>query len=198
MIVVIDNYDSFTYNLVQYYRQMEEEVIVYRNDSTTIEQIASVKPTLLVLSPGPGSPADSGISFAVLEHFHKITPIFGVCLGMQIIIEFFGGNVFPSNQPMHGMTSRIHHKNIGIFNGLPPMFNVTRYHSLIAGKSNLPKDLLVSAQTNDQTIMAVKHQHLPVEGVQFHPEAILTEYGYELIRNSLRMIKQVDYQKDVL
>src|SRR5699024_7381983 len=145
MIVIIDNYDSFTYNLVQYYRQMREDVVVYRNDSTSIAEIASVKPSLLVLSPGPGSPADSGISLEVLKHFHKKIPIFGVCLGMQIIVDFFGGNIMEANEPMHGMTSQIHHNNIGLFSNLPSTFTVTRYHSLVANKNTLPKELFITA-----------------------------------------------------
>ncbi len=197
MIVIIDNYDSFTYNLVQYYRQLKEEVKVYRNDETTIEEIASLKPTLIVLSPGPGTPRDSGISFSVIEYFHRIIPIFGVCLGMQIIVEFFGGNIVTANRPMHGMTSTIYHKGVGVFHNLPPSFNVTRYHSLVAKKSDMPNKLLITAETEDQTVMGVKHQFLPVEGVQFHPEAILTEYGYDVIENSLRMVAQANYRKEV-
>ncbi|WP_058306797.1 anthranilate synthase component II [Gracilibacillus massiliensis] len=200
MIVIIDNYDSFTYNLVQYYRQMREDVVVFRNDKTSINEIAAINPTLLVLSPGPGSPADSGISFKALEHFHKVIPVFGVCLGMQIIIEFFGGEIVPASKPMHGMTSTIHHKNDGIFHNLPASFKVTRYHSLAANKNSMPNDLLITALTEEnQTVMAVKHQLLPIEGVQFHPEAILTEYGYELVKNSLKMRDQtVNYRREVL
>ncbi|SER79356.1 para-aminobenzoate synthetase component 2 [Gracilibacillus ureilyticus] len=195
MIVIIDNYDSFTYNLVQYYRQMREDVTVYRNDSTTIEEIASLNPSLLVLSPGPGSPANSGISLKVLEHFHDRIPIFGVCLGMQIIVEYFGGNVVKSHEPVHGMTSLIHHKRTGVFHNLPSSFRVTRYHSLITDKYTFPQELSVTAVTDDDTIMAVKHQKYPIEGVQFHPEAILTEYGYELVANSLRMIDHVPLER---
>ncbi|WP_208588997.1 anthranilate synthase component II [Gracilibacillus suaedae] len=198
MIVIIDNYDSFTYNLVQYYRQMRENVVVYRNDATTIEEIASMQPSLLVLSPGPGAPADSGISPDILEHFHQLIPIFGVCLGMQVIVEFFGGSITPAHKPMHGMTSTIHHKNIGVFNGLPRSFDVARYHSLIANNNTMPNEILVTAQSEDQTVMAVQHQQLPIEGVQFHPEAILTDYGYEIVKNSLRLIQPTTYRKDVL
>ncbi|SHM94042.1 anthranilate synthase component II [Gracilibacillus kekensis] len=199
MIVIIDNYDSFTYNLVQYYRQMREDVVVFRNDSTSIDEIASLNPTLLVLSPGPGTPTDSGISFRALKHFHNTIPVFGVCLGMQIIIEFFGGKIIRANKPMHGMTSTIHHENVGVFHNLPSFFNVTRYHSLVAKKNSMPNTLLITAQTEDQTVMAVKHQFLPIEGVQFHPEAILTEYGYELLENSLHLIGKSDnYRREVL
>ncbi|GAE92823.1 anthranilate synthase [Gracilibacillus boraciitolerans JCM 21714] len=198
MIVIIDNFDSFTYNLVQYYRQMNEDVITFRNDATTIEEIESLNPSLLVLSPGPGTPINSGISFSVLTYFHNKIPIFGVCLGMQIIVEFFGGEIIKAKRPMHGMTSAIHHQNLGVFHSLPSSFQVTRYHSLVANMKTMPDELIVSAQTKDKTVMAVKHTFLPIEGVQFHPEAILTEYGYNIIGNSLRMIDHTAYRREVL
>lgn len=186
MIVIIDNYDSFTYNLVQYYKQIHTDVIVFRNDAITVAQLKDLHPTLIVLSPGPGSPTDSGICKEILQTFYQDTPIFGVCLGMQIIVEFFDGKIVPSANPVHGMTSMITHTNHGVFNGLPQSFNVTRYHSLIADKNSLSK-LDISAHTEDDLIMAVKHPTYPIEGVQFHPEAILTEYGFELIKNSLSL-----------
>ncbi|KAB8131756.1 aminodeoxychorismate/anthranilate synthase component II [Gracilibacillus oryzae] len=189
MILIIDNYDSFTYNLVQYYRELSKEVVVYRNDQISIAQIKSLDPELIVLSPGPGTPKDSGICLPILKNLYTDTPIFGVCLGMQIIVEFFGGSIVSSGQPMHGINSSISHNQTGVFQNLPSPLSVTRYHSLAADKCSFPDDLLITAETNDQLIMAVKHTNLAIEGVQFHPEAILTEHGFEIVQNSLLLNK---------
>ncbi|WP_163536531.1 aminodeoxychorismate/anthranilate synthase component II [Gracilibacillus sp. YIM 98692] len=185
MIVIIDNYDSFTYNLVQYYRQLSEGVVVFRHDQTTIKEIENKQPTLIVLSPGPGTPNDSGICLDVMKHFYQKTPIFGVCLGMQVIIQFFGGRIKKANQPMHGKTSLIQHTDQGVFHDLPNPLSVARYHSLVADRPSFPfEELHITAETKNGEVMGVKHAQLNVEGIQFHPEAILTDYGFHMIKNS--------------
>ncbi len=181
MIVIIDNYDSFTYNLFQYFQQMTEDVQVYRNDQVTTRELWEMRPTLLVLSPGPGHPGETGISADVLREFSGKIPILGICLGHQLIVDFFGGGVVKGQQPMQGKVTMIRHDGQTIFEHLPPSFRVTRYHSLVTPADRLPESLEVCATSEDGVVMAVRHRHLPIEGIQFHPESIMTEYGYEML-----------------
>ncbi|MGE7664612.1 anthranilate synthase component II [Ureibacillus composti] len=183
MILLIDNYDSFTYNLVQYIRNIGEELVVFRNDQITLEQISEINPDYIVLSPGPGNPSTAGICLKVVERFYQEIPIFGVCLGQQIIAEAFGGIVKKAKQPMHGKTSMITHDKRSVFDGLPSPLKVTRYHSLVVDEATLPSCLVVTARTEDGEIMALRHSDYPVEGVQFHPESIMTENGLQMMRN---------------
>jgi len=190
MLLMIDNYDSFTYNLVQYLGELGEDVQVYRNDQITPGQIAELAPARIVLSPGPCTPSEAGVSLAVVKHFAGKMPIFGVCLGHQSIGQAFGGRIVPAREVMHGKTSAIYHHGQGVFAGLPNPFTVVRYHSLVIEKATAPDCLDITAwtQTPDgamDEIMGVRHQTLPVEGVQFHPESILTEHGHALLRNFL-------------
>lgn len=185
MVVIIDNYDSFTYNLVQYISETGADVIVFRNDQVEIEAIRSLKPNHIIISPGPGYPSDSGISMRALEEFKDRTPILGVCLGHQCIGEFFGGRVIKAARPMHGKTSTVHHTGDGIFNAIPSPFNVTRYHSLIVAEP-LPESLNAVARTESGELMGLCHRELPIFGVQFHPEAILTQHGKMMISNFLK------------
>ena len=183
MILLIDNYDSFTYNLVQYIRNIGEELVVFRNDQITLEQISEIHPDYILLSPGPGNPSTAGICLRVVERFYQEIPIFGVCLGQQIIAEAFGGIVKKAKQPMHGKTSMITHDKRSVFDGLPSPLKVTRYHSLVVDEATLPSCLVVTARTKDGEIMALRHSDYPVEGVQFHPESIMTENGLQMMRN---------------
>lgn len=190
MLVMIDNYDSFTYNVVQYLSELNEHVVVFRNDEITVEQIASMKPDRLVVSPGPCTPKEAGISMAAIEYFAGKIPVLGICLGHQSIGEVFGGDVIRARQVMHGKISQIFHNNKGVFRNLPSPFNATRYHSLVIDRKTLPDCLEITAwtQTDDgkmDEIMGVRHKHLMVEGVQFHPESILTEHGHALLGNFL-------------
>ncbi len=190
MLLMIENYDSFTYNLVQYFGELGEEVWVYRNDQITLEQIAERQPQRLVLSPGPCTPNQAGISLAAVGRFAGRWPILGVCLGHQSIGQAFGGRIVRAGQVMHGKTSQVYHAGQGVFAGLPNPFTVVRYHSLVIDKATLPDCLEITAwtQTPDgdfDEIMGVRHQDFPVEGVQFHPESILTEHGHALLRNFL-------------
>jgi anthranilate synthase/aminodeoxychorismate synthase-like glutamine amidotransferase len=185
MILMIDNYDSFTYNLVQYLEELGEELKVYRNDRITIAEIEKLNPSRIVISPGPGTPKEAGISEAVIRHFAGKIPIFGVCLGMQAIGEVFGGKIVRAKSIMHGKTSKIHHDGKTIFKGLPNPFDATRYHSLVVEKSSLPEILEISAHTDDDEIMGLRHKELKIEGVQFHPESILTSSGMNLLKNFL-------------
>lgn len=188
MVLMIDNYDSFTYNLVQYLGELGAEVKVYRNDALTLEAIEALAPERIVISPGPGTPDDAGISKAVLAHFAGKLPILGVCLGHQSMGEVFGGRVIRAPYLMHGKTSLIHHDGKGVFAGLPNPFEATRYHSLIVAREDLPACLEVSAWTEDGLIMGMRHRDYPAfEGVQFHPESILTAAGHDLLRNFLTM-----------
>ncbi|UOQ48195.1 aminodeoxychorismate/anthranilate synthase component II [Gracilibacillus caseinilyticus] len=182
MIVIIDNYDSFTYNLAQYYRQLTDTVRVIRVNEVTIEQLAQMKPSLIVISPGPGAPENQPVCFDILDHFHPTTPIFGVCLGMQMMVHYFDGKVSKATAPMHGKTSVISHTGTGVFEGVPNQIRVTRYHSLVT--HYIPEQFDITALTSSNEIMGIKHHHFQVEGIQFHPEAILTEYGFDMIRNS--------------
>ncbi|WP_100012722.1 anthranilate synthase component II [Lentibacillus sediminis] len=184
MIVIIDNYDSFTYNLLQYYKQITSDVCVYKNDEVTVQQIERIHPHLIVLSPGPGTPEETGISRNIIEAFHQQTPIFGVCLGLQLIVEFFGGSIVKGPQPMHGKVTKVAHDQLGVFAQVPSPAYVTRYHSLIADSNTLPAQLEISSLDDKGTIMGIRHKKHPVEGVQFHPESILTEHGFQMIQNS--------------
>ena len=183
MVLVIDNYDSFTYNLVQYLGELGEEVKVVRNDEVTLEEIGRMNATRIVISPGPCTPKEAGVSVPLIERFAGRIPILGVCLGHQSIGQAFGGRIVHAGELMHGKVSVIHHDRRGVFHGLPDAFQATRYHSLAIERSSLPGCLEVSAWTDDGEIMGVRHKSLPVEGVQFHPEAILTEHGHELLKN---------------
>jgi anthranilate synthase/aminodeoxychorismate synthase-like glutamine amidotransferase len=187
MVLMIDNYDSFTYNLVQYLGELGQEVLVYRNDKITLDQIAALKPSHVILSPGPCTPNEAGICLDLIRHFAGRIPILGVCLGHQAIGQAFGGRVVRAPRLMHGKTSAIHHDGRTIFAGIPSPFTATRYHSLIVEKDSLPDCLEITAWTDMGEIMGLRHRELPVEGVQFHPESILTEYGHDLLANFLRL-----------
>ncbi len=184
MIVVIDNYDSFTYNLVQYLGEMGAELTVFRNDRTTVAQIAALRPTHILISPGPGHPTQAGISLDVIRAFCQTTPILGVCLGHQSIAHAFGGTVTRAPRLMHGKTSMIHHDQSGILAGIPSPFEAGRYHSLIVHEP-LPPDLEATAHAAEGEIMALRHRAYPVYGVQFHPESVLTPVGKQILRNFL-------------
>jgi len=186
MVLVLDNYDSFTYNLVQYLGELGAPVSVVRNDQTTVAAIAASRPERIVISPGPGRPEDAGITMAVIRELGKTTPIFGVCLGHQAMGAVFGGTVRRANVPMHGKTSTIEHNGRGLFSGLTGPFPASRYHSLIVADEGLPAELEVTARTKeDGTIMGLRHRTWPVHGVQFHPESILTSEGRRILRNFL-------------
>jgi len=184
MLVIIDNYDSFTYNLVQYFGEMGTKMRVIRNDEMAVEAIESdLKPTHLVISPGPGTPEDAGISIAAIKHFAGKVPILGVCLGHQAIGQHFGGNVVRGPEPVHGKPVTIRHDGRTLFNGIPQDFNAGRYHSLVVERETVPDALEISAESPDGLVMALRHKELPIEGVQFHPESILTEHGKKLLQN---------------
>ena len=186
MLLMIDNYDSFTYNLVQYFGELGEEVRVYRNDAITLKEIAAMKPDHLVISPGPCSPKEAGISVAAIQEFAGKMPLLGVCLGHQSIGFAFGGEIVHAKTMMHGKLSPIHHADVGVFKGLPNPLTANRYHSLAIRRDTLPDCLAVTAWTDDGEIMGVRHKTLAVEGVQFHPESIMTERGHDLLRNFLK------------
>jgi len=187
VILMIDNYDSFTYNLVQYLGELGAELKVFRNDEITLEQIENLKPSRIVISPGPCTPDEAGISLALIERFAGKAPILGVCLGHQAIGQAFGGKVVRAKQVMHGKLSRIEHDGRGIFSGIENHFVATRYHSLAVERATLPACLAVTAKAEDGEIMGLRHRSLPVEGVQFHPEAMLTEHGHEMLQNFLQV-----------
>jgi len=187
MLLMIDNYDSFTYNLVQYFGELKQEVVVFRNDQISLEEVEALAPAQLVISPGPCTPNEAGISVPLIERFAGKIPILGVCLGHQSIGQAFGGKIVHAREVMHGKVSRIHHTDKGVFRGLAEPFEATRYHSLVIERATLPEHLEVTAWTEDGEIMGVRHVSLPVEGVQFHPESILTQYGHELLRNFLQL-----------
>lgn len=187
MLLMIDNYDSFTYNLVQYVMELGSEVKVVRNDAITLAEIEALNPSHLVISPGPGKPAEAGISLDVIRRFGGKIPLLGVCLGHQSLAEVFGGTIVRAPMLMHGKTSPIHHEGEGVFEGLPRPFEATRYHSLIVERDSLPDCLEVTAWTEDGLIMGLRHKTLPrLQGVQFHPESIMTEGGHDLLRNFLK------------
>lgn len=187
MLLMIDNYDSFTYNLVQYFGELGEDVQVYRNDKITLEEIAAMHPQRLVISPGPCTPKEAGVSVEVIRHFAGRLPLLGVCLGHQSLAAAFGGEVVRSERLMHGKTSMIHHDGKTMFQDLPNPFEATRYHSLIVKRSTLPECFEISAETAEGEIMGMRHRTLGVEGVQFHPESILTTSGKDLLRNFLKL-----------
>jgi anthranilate synthase component 2 len=185
MLLMIDNYDSFTYNLVQYFGELGEEVRVFRNDEISLDDIAALAPQRICISPGPCTPNEAGITLGLIERFGGQVPILGVCLGHQAIGQAFGGTVVRAKELMHGKTSRIEHNGGGVFTGLPRALVATRYHSLAVERNGLPDALEVTAWTPDGEIMGLRHRTLAVEGVQFHPESIATEYGHEMLRNFL-------------
>ena len=190
MLLMIDNYDSFTYNLVQYFAELGETLQVYRNDAITIEEIRRLKPERIVISPGPGRPEDAGITIDVIKNFSSTIPTLGVCLGHQAIGHAFGGKIVSAQRLMHGKTSMIHHADTGVFRGLPNPFEATRYHSLVVERASLPACMEVTAWTLDENgefdeIMGLRHRQYAIEGVQFHPESILTRVGRELLGNFL-------------
>ena len=185
MLLMIDNYDSFTYNLVQYFGELGEEVEVVRNDEIDLAGIAALKPDHIVVSPGPCTPSEAGVSVPLIKEFAGRIPILGVCLGHQSIGQAFGGKIIRAKELMHGKTSMIHHLGVGVFKGLPNPFRATRYHSLVIERESLPDCLEITAWTDDGEIMGVRHRTLAVEGVQFHPESILSEHGHALLRNFL-------------
>lgn len=191
MILLIDNYDSFTYNLVQYFGELGEDLIVRRNDDVTIEEIKQMSPSYLVISPGPKTPNEAGISVDAIRTFAGKIPIFGVCLGHQAIGQAFGGKVVHADRLMHGKTSPIEHDGKTLFKNIPQQTIVTRYHSLAVERDTLPSCLEVTAETSAGEIMALRHKELPIEGVQFHPEAILTEHGKDMIKNFIEAYRHV-------
>ncbi|MDP3440332.1 MAG: aminodeoxychorismate/anthranilate synthase component II [Azonexus sp.] len=190
MLLMIDNYDSFTYNLVQYFGELGQEVQVFRNDAITVADVARLNPDYLVISPGPCAPAQAGISLAAIREFSGKIPLLGVCLGHQSIGEAFGGKIVHAKKLMHGKVSAVNHKNAGIFKNLPNPLTCTRYHSLAIERESLPDCLDITAWTDDGEIMGVRHKTLAVEGVQFHPESILTERGHDLLQNFLDEFKK--------
>jgi len=185
MLLMIDNYDSFTYNIVQYFGELGEDVRTVRNDEISLDQIADMNPDRICISPGPKSPKDAGVSVDVLKEFKGKKPILGVCLGHQAIGEAFGGKIIRAKQVMHGKTSKIAHTGEGVFKGLPSPFTVIRYHSLAIERASLPACLEVTAWTDDGEIMGVRHKEFDIEGVQFHPESILSEHGHAMLKNFL-------------
>lgn len=190
MLLMIDNYDSFTYNIVQYFGELGQQVEVHRNDQITLEQIQAMNPEFLVISPGPCTPTEAGISVEAIKHFAGKIPIMGVCLGHQAIGQAFGGEIVRAKQVMHGKTSPVYHHNVGMFTGLPNPVQTTRYHSLVIEQASLPDCLEITAWTQDDQgnldeIMGVRHKTMPIEGVQFHPESILTEQGHQMLQNFL-------------
>lgn len=187
MILMIDNYDSFTYNLVQYLGELGEDLKVFRNDKISIEKIRRLKPKRIVISPGPGTPDDAGISKEVIREFGGKIPVLGVCLGHQCIGEVYGGKVIQAKRLMHGKTSMIYHNGKDIFKGLPNPFEATRYHSLLVERKSLPKSLEITAWTKENEIMGLRHKDYPLFGVQFHPESILTKAGKDILRNFLNI-----------
>jgi len=191
MLLMIDNYDSFTFNLVQYFGELGQHVEVHRNDQITLETIEALNPDYLVISPGPCTPTEAGISVEAIKHFAGKIPIFGVCLGHQSIGQAFGAEIVRAKAVMHGKTSPVYHKDEGVFKGLPNPVETTRYHSLVIDQNSLPECLEVTAWTQDEQgnfdeIMGVRHKTLPIEGVQFHPESILTDYGHKMLKNFLQ------------
>ena len=190
MLILIDNYDSFTYNLVHYFEEIGQSVKVFRNDEITVEKIFKLKPRFLVISPGPSSPKKSGICIELIKknsELLKPTPMLGVCLGHQAIAEAFGGTVIQSGKPVHGKVSKIYHENTKLFRNIDNPFNATRYHSLIVKKNSIPKNFNITANIEDGTVMAIEHTMVPIFGVQFHPESIATDSGHQLLKNFLNV-----------
>ena len=187
MILIIDNYDSFTYNLVQYIGTLDPNLEIHRNDKISLDKIKSMNPSRIVISPGPGRPEDAGLSIDVVKEFGKSIPIFGICMGHQAITVAFGGCVERANEIVHGKTSIITHSGSAIFRGIPETFEATRYHSLVAMEDSFPEELKVTAKTDNGLIMALEHKKYSVFGVQFHPESIVTEHGMDMVRNFLEV-----------
>ncbi|MBP7929025.1 MAG: aminodeoxychorismate/anthranilate synthase component II [Acidimicrobiia bacterium] len=186
-VLVIDNYDSFVYNLVQYLGELGAEPIVYRNDAADLDTLVALQPDAVLISPGPGRPENAGVSPDAIRRFGEAgVPVLGVCLGHQAIGQLYGGSVVRAPEIMHGKTSQIHHQNIGVFAGLPSPLLATRYHSLVVEPTSVPSELVITAETADGIVMGLRHTEFPIEGVQFHPEAILTEHGHALLENFLR------------
>lgn len=183
MILMIDNYDSFTYNLVQYLQELKQEVIVKRNDEITLEEIIELDPDHIFISPGPCTPNESGVSLKVIQELSGKIPIFGICLGHQAIGQVFGAKIVVNWRQMHGKTSPVYHDGKGVFTGLPNPLTVVRYHSLVIDPESVPEDLIVTARTEEGEIMGIRHKSLPVEGVQFHPESILSQAGHQMLNN---------------
>lgn len=191
MILMIDNYDSFTYNLVRYFEELNEKVIVYRNDKINNKIINELKPSGIVISPGPKAPKDAKEVLDIIDSFKGKVPILGICLGHQCIGEYFKGNIVKGSKPVHGKISKLTNTGEGIFKGLPSKFNVTRYHSLIIDKETFPKELKITAQTDDGVIMGIEHRYMKIYGVQYHPEAVLTEEGHSLLNNFIKICKEL-------
>lgn len=190
MFIMIDNYDSFVYNLVRYVKELGENIKIYRNDKVDINSIRESNPEGIIISPGPGTPENSGICSEIIEEFKGKIPILGICLGHQTIAHEFGGKVVKGEEPVHGKVHFITNDGKGVFRGLPNRFKVTRYHSLVVENEQLPKSLIVTARTDDGTIMGIRHEEFFVEGVQFHPEAELTEFGHEMIKNFIESCRE--------
>lgn len=190
MFVMIDNYDSFVYNLVRYFEELEAEILVFRNDKITLEELEVLNPDGIIISPGPKSPKDSGICRDIVEKFKGKIPILGICLGHQVIGDVFGGNVIKGKEPVHGKVFEVYHDGEGIFRNIKNPINVTRYHSLIIERESIPDDLIITAETEDGIIMGLKHSNYFIHGVQFHPEAELTECGHEMLKNFIDMVKE--------
>ncbi len=190
MILMIDNYDSFVYNLVQYIGELGEEVVIKRNNEITIDEIEKLNPEIIVLSPGPCSPKEAGVCIEVVEYFKDSIPILGICLGHQTIGDVFGGRIVKAIRPVHGKVHSIKHNNKGVFKNLKNPLNVTRYHSLVVDNNNLPEDLEVTAITDEGEIMGIRHKKYLIEGVQFHPEAILSEHGHDILKNFIKKARE--------
>jgi anthranilate synthase/aminodeoxychorismate synthase-like glutamine amidotransferase len=193
MLLLLDNYDSFTYNLYQYLAELGADIQVRRNDQVSLDEIESMKPECIVISPGPCTPNEAGLSCDVIATFGRHIPLLGVCLGHQAIGQVYGGQVVLAPQPMHGKTSLIYHQRVGIFRDLPHPFEANRYHSLLVERSSLPPELEVTAETDDGLVMGLRHRTYPVQGVQFHPESILTLVGKDLLRNFLTTVRQPSF-----
>ncbi|MHB2156020.1 anthranilate synthase component II [Calditrichota bacterium GD2] len=192
MLLFIDNYDSFTYNLVDYFGQLADEIRVFRNDAISLEEIEALQPEGIVISPGPGTPEQSGVSLEVVKRLGEKIPVLGICLGHQVIGQIYGAKVIRANEPVHGKVSEILHKGDLLFTGIPSPFPATRYHSLVVEWDSLPEELEVIAHTSDQIIMAMRHRRFSVVGIQFHPESILTRDGLKMLSNWYRSIKKVE------
>lgn len=191
MFLMIDNYDSFVYNLVRYFKELGEEVVVKRNDEIDKEYIEKINPMGIIISPGPKSPKEAGVSLEIINDFKGKIPILGICLGHQCIGYYFGANVMKGEKPVHGKVSEIIHDDSGIFKNIKNPLNVTRYHSLIVDRETLPKELEITCETKDKVIMGIRHKEFKIEGVQFHPEAVLTECGHEMLRNFIIQCKEL-------
>ena len=198
MLLMIDNYDSFVYNLVRYFEELDEEIIVYRNDKITIEEIKKLDISGIVISPGPKNPKKAGISLEILEEFKGVMPILGICLGHQCIGHYFKGNIIKGEKPIHGKISYIKHNGEGLFKNIQTPLRVTRYHSLVIDRESIPPCLEITSETEDKVIMGVKHKEYPIYGVQFHPEAEMTEEGHDILHNFINIVKKYDIMRENL